>query len=81
MQTRRRDETRRDEVQLDAETHVNVLSQQVVRRLVLLDRIVVDGAAGHGATEEEAEQPACTGYVIPQRSVICARWKGTRRDV
>lgn len=41
----------------DANTHVNVLSQQLVRGLVVLDGIVVDAARGEGAAEEEAEEP------------------------
>lgn len=44
----------------DANTHVNVLSQQLVRGLVLLDRVVVDPAGGEGAAEEEAEEPAAS---------------------
>ena len=42
---------------LDANTHVNVLSQQLVGGLVLLDRVVVDAAGGEGGAEEEAEEP------------------------
>jgi hypothetical protein len=41
----------------NANTHVNVLSQQLVRGLVLLDGVVIDGAAGEGAAEEEAKEP------------------------
>jgi hypothetical protein len=41
---------------LNANTHVNVLSQQLVGGLVLLDRVVVDAAGGEGRAEEEAEE-------------------------
>jgi hypothetical protein len=41
---------------LNANTHVNVLSQQLVGGLVLLDRVVVDSAGGEGRSEEEAEE-------------------------
>lgn len=43
----------------DAITHVNVLGQQVVRRLVVLQRVGVDAGAREGASEEEAEEPGC----------------------
>ncbi len=44
----------------NANTHVNVLGQQVVGRLVLLDGVVVDGAGGERAAEEEAKEPIHT---------------------
>ena len=42
--------------QLDAETHIDILRQQVIRRLVLLENVVVYGAAGDRAAEEEAKE-------------------------
>jgi hypothetical protein len=53
----------------DADTHVDVLSQQLVRGLVLLDRVVVDTAAGEGAAEEEAEEPVNKTKVTSSVSV------------
>jgi hypothetical protein len=40
----------------NANTHVNVLGQQLIRGLVLLDGVVVDAAGGKRAAEEEAEE-------------------------
>jgi hypothetical protein len=54
---RRKHKCWRNRYQSDAETHVDILSQELVRRLVLLQGIVVDGGAGQGAAEEETEEP------------------------
>lgn len=37
----------------NAVTHVDILSQQLVRGLVLLENVVVHGAASEGASKEE----------------------------
>jgi hypothetical protein len=39
-----------------ARTYVDVLGEQVVCGLVLADEVGVDGAAGEGGAEEEAEE-------------------------
>lgn len=41
----------------NANTHVNVLGQQLVRGLIVLDGVVIDAASGERAAEEEAEEP------------------------
>lgn len=41
-------------------TYENVLSQQLVRGLVLLQDVVVDAAAGNGRSEQEAEESVRT---------------------
>jgi len=41
---------------LNAITHVDVFSQELVRGLVLLQSVVVDATAGKGAAEEETEE-------------------------
>lgn len=38
-------------------TYVDIFRQEVVRGLVLLERIIVDSTTGESATEEEAEEP------------------------
>lgn len=40
----------------NALTHVDILSQQLIRGLVLLENVVVDSASGEGASKEEAEE-------------------------
>jgi hypothetical protein len=50
----------------DGDTHVEILSQKVVGRLVLVEHVGVDGAAGEGAAHEEAEE-AVRQYVISKR--------------
>jgi len=42
--------------ELDADTHVDILRQQLIRCLVLLKGIVIDTAASKGAAEEEAKE-------------------------
>ena len=38
-------------------THVDVLGQELVARLVLAQHVAVDAGAGERAAEEEAEEP------------------------
>jgi hypothetical protein len=44
----------------NANTHVNVLGQQLIRGLVLLDGVVIHAAGGERAAEEEAKEPVTT---------------------
>jgi hypothetical protein len=52
----------------DAITHVNVLREQVVRRLVVLQRVGIDARAGERASKEEAKEPVhyhCHSLAMP----------------
>ena len=40
----------------DAKTHINVLGQELVGRLVLVEHVGIDTGAGQSAAEEEAKQ-------------------------
>jgi len=41
---------------LDADTHIDILGQQLIRRLVLLQRVVIDTTACERAAEEKAKE-------------------------
>lgn len=48
---------------LNAKTHVDILGQEFVGRLVLLQDVCVDAGAGKGAAEEETEETVAGGTI------------------
>lgn len=43
-------------VKLDAKTHVDIFSQELIRYFVFLQHVVVDAGTGNYAAREEAEE-------------------------
>lgn len=72
-----RERERERETQSDAETHVNVLGEQLVGGLVLLDGVVVYGGAGEGAAKEEAKQPIHLPRPAGQCQSACTLYTST----